>query len=65
MDPVAGNVYNLCDSALQRLGKLTLDLRFGEYTCIDLLLGVRPFSRCHLTLMIQINNRNRTLGRDR
>ena len=44
MDPEGGEMYNLCDSALQRLGKLTLDLHFEEYTYLDLLLGVCPFS---------------------
>ena len=44
LDPVAGDMYGLCDSALQRLGKLTLDLRFEEYTYLDLLIGVCPFS---------------------
>jgi len=32
----------LCDSALQRLGKLTCEHHFDEYTHLDLLLGVRP-----------------------
>ena len=46
-DPVARpEMYNLCDSALQRLGTLTSELRFDEYTYLDLLLGVRPSSRC-------------------
>ena len=40
IDPVAGETYNLCDSALQRLGTLTSELRFDEYTYLDLLLGV-------------------------
>ena len=31
----------LCDSALERLGELTQDMRMEEYTRLDLLLGVR------------------------
>ena len=41
IDPVARGMYELCDSALQRLGMLTSELRFDEYTYLDLLLGVR------------------------
>ena len=40
--PVAGETYDLCDSALQRLGVLTSELHLEEYTYLDLLLGVRP-----------------------
>ena len=41
MDPVAEvEMFNLCDSALQRLGMLTSELHFDEYTSLDLLLGV-------------------------
>ena len=40
-DPAAVEMYNLCDSALQRLGILTSELCFDEYTYLDLLLGVR------------------------
>lgn len=32
--------YKLCDSALERLGILTSELRFDEYTYLDLLIGV-------------------------
>ena len=47
VDPVAGvEMYNLCDLALQRLGTLTSELNFDEYTHLDLLLGVRPSSCC-------------------
>ena len=42
MDPVAGEMYILCDSALERLGMLTSELHLDEYTYLDLLLGVRP-----------------------
>jgi len=42
IDPLAGETCSLCDSALQRLGKLTLDIHFDEFTYLDLLLGVRP-----------------------
>ena len=31
----------LCDSSLERLGALALDMRMEEYTSLDLLLGVR------------------------
>ena len=42
-DPVAGfKLYDLCDSALERLGALTSEVHFEEYTHLDLLLGVRP-----------------------
>ena len=40
--PVAGEMYDLCDSALRRLGMLTSELYLEEYTYLDLLLGVRP-----------------------
>ena len=43
LDPfVEVEMYNLCDSALQRLGALSSDLHFDEYTYLDLLLVVRP-----------------------
>ena len=48
IDPVAEGMFDLCDSALRRLGKLTFDIRFDEYTYLDLLLGVCPFPPCHL-----------------
>lgn len=31
----------LCDSSLERLGTLALDMHMEEYTCLDLLLMVR------------------------
>ena len=65
MGPDAREMYNLCDSALQRLGKLTSDLRFEEYTYLDLLLGVCPFSPCYLTSMTQGRDWDRILGRNR
>jgi len=65
MDPMARETYNLCDSALQRLGKLTSDLRFDEYTYLDLLLGVSPFPRCYLMFMAHIRGWGRTLGINR
>lgn len=40
-DPVAGEMYTFCDSALRRLGMLTSELCLEEYTHFDLLLGVR------------------------
>jgi hypothetical protein len=43
VDPVAeSKLYDLCDSALRRLGTLTSEVHFDEYTRLDLLLGVRP-----------------------
>ncbi|KAF9643913.1 hypothetical protein BDM02DRAFT_3132089 [Thelephora ganbajun] len=40
VDPVAKvEMDNRCDSALQRLGTLTSELHFDEYTYLDLLLG--------------------------
>jgi len=54
MDPVAEvKMYNLCDLALQRLGTLTSELHFGEYSHLDLLLGVRPSSCCFCAVMAQ------------
>jgi hypothetical protein len=41
-DPSAkAEVDDLCNSMLQSLGELTLELHFDEYTYLDLLLGVR------------------------
>lgn len=40
-DPVAREICDLCDLALERLGILTSKLYFNEYTYLDLLLGVR------------------------
>jgi len=57
IDPVAREVYDLCDSALQRLGKLTADLRFDEYTYLDLLLRV-----CLSTLLPDVHGSNKGLG---
>jgi len=54
MDPVVEvEMYNLCDSALQRLGTHTSDLRFNEYTYLDLLLGVRLPLCCFLMATTQ------------
>ena len=40
-NPVAEvEMCNPCDSVLERLGTLTSQLRFDEYTYLDLLLGV-------------------------
>lgn len=36
-----GKADGLCDSALRRLGTLTSELHFDEYTYLDLLLAVR------------------------
>ena len=32
----------VCDSSLERLGRLTQEVNFEEYTYLDLLLKVRP-----------------------
>jgi hypothetical protein len=65
-DPASGfELYNLCDSALQRLGALTSELHLDEYTHLDLLLGVRLFLRCFTMAMAQTGGRDRTLGRNR
>ena len=62
-DPAGrSELYNLCDSALQRLGTLTSELHFNEYTHLDLLLGVRPFLRCPLVAMTKMGVWDRTLG---
>jgi len=52
-DPVAEEMYNLCDLALQRLGVLTFELQLDEYTYLDLLLGVCPCSCRFLVIMTQ------------
>jgi hypothetical protein len=63
-DPIGRfELYSLCDSALQRLGTLTSELHFDEYTHLDLLLGVRPFLRCFPVAMTQTGDWDRTLGR--
>ena len=65
MDSVAkAEMYNLCDSALQRLGTHTSTLRFNEYTYLDLLLGVRLPLCCFLTATTQTRDWDRTLGRN-
>ena len=46
LDPAAEEMYNLCDSALLRLGTLSSELQSNEYTYLDLLLGVRPSLCC-------------------
>jgi len=55
-------MYNLCDSALERLGTLTSELRFDEYTYLDQLLGVRPSSCRFLMVMTQTEDLHRILG---
>ena len=65
-DPVGSpKLRNLCNSALERLGTLTSELDFDEYTHLDLLLGVRPSLNCFPVLMAQTGDRDRTLGRNR
>jgi len=49
-------MYNLCDLALQRLGTLTSELHFDEYTYLDLLLGVRLSSCCFLIVTSDDSN---------
>ena len=61
-DPVAGGLYVLCDSALERLGMLTSELQLDEYTYLDLLLGVRPSLRWFPTTVAQTRDWDRTLG---
>ena len=47
MDPVGSfELRSLCDSALERLGRLTSEVHFDEYTYLDLLLGVRSSFCC-------------------
>ena len=66
MDPEAGTeVYDLCDAALERLGTLTSEVHFDEYTYLDLLLGVRPSLDCLPTVMAQTREWDRILGRNR
>jgi len=52
-DPVADEMYSLCDLALHRLGVLTSDLQFDEFTYLDLLLGVCLCLYCFLVTMAQ------------
>jgi len=65
MYPDAREMCDLCDSALRRLGNLTSDLHFDEYTYLDLPLGVRPFFCRFLTLMAQTGDWDRMLGGNR
>ena len=46
----------LCDSALARLGTLSSELQFDEYTYLDLLLGVRRFTPHLVMLMVYVGN---------
>jgi hypothetical protein len=65
-DPVGSlEPRNLCDSALERLGTLTSEVHFDEYTYYDLLLGVRPSLSCFPISMAQTGDRDRILGRNR
>jgi hypothetical protein len=63
-DPVSkARMDCLCDLALQKLGKLTSELQFDEYSYLDLLLGVclnlyRPLS----TAVYSNGNLDRNLG---
>ena len=64
-DPDAREMYNLCDSVLQRLGMLTSEFHPEEYMHFDLLLGVRH-SPCHFpTVTAQTWDLDRILGRNR
>ena len=50
-EPTANVAMNsLCDSNLEKLGRLTEDLRAEEYTYLDLLLGVRTRTDSQLFL---------------
>jgi len=62
MYPDAREMRGLCDLTLRRLGNLTSDLHFDEYTYLDLPLGVRLYFRHFLTLMAQTEDWDRTLG---
>jgi hypothetical protein len=65
-DPIGSfELRNLCDSTLERLGTLTLEVHFDEYTYLDLLLGVRPSLSCFPISMAQTGDWDRTLGRNR
>ena len=64
-DPDAREMYNLCDSALQRLGILASEIQLDEYTYFDLLLGVRPSSCRFPMVMAQAGDWDRTPGRNR
>jgi hypothetical protein len=65
-DPVGSSeLRNLCDSALERLGTLTSEVHFEEYTYYDLLLGVRPPLSCFPMSITQTGDWDRTLGRTR
>jgi hypothetical protein len=65
-DPVAGfKLYDLCDSALERLGALTSEVHLEEYTHLDLLLGVCSSLCCFPMPMSQMGDCDRTLGRNR
>lgn len=64
-DPVAGEMYKLCDSALQRLGMQTYELQMEEYTYLDLLLGVRLSLHYFQVVVTQTGDRDSTLGGNR
>ena len=64
-DPVAGERYTLCDSALQRLGMFTSEFYLDEYTYLDLLLAVRPSLCYFLTTVAQVGGWNRNPGGNR
>ena len=57
-------MYELCDSALQRLGMITSDHHFDEYTYHDLLLGVRRSFRFSIAIA-EAGDWSRNLGRNR
>ena len=43
---------------------LAYELRFDEYTYLDLLFGVRPPLRCFLMVMTQLGDWHRILGKN-
>jgi hypothetical protein len=49
LEPNSGlQVHVICDSSLERLGRLTQEMKFDEYTYLDVLLRVRhPGGRQH------------------
>ena len=62
-NPVARGMYDLCDSALQRLGMQTYELQLEEYTYLDLLLGVRP-SFHYFPTVAGDGSKRRIMGQD-
>ena len=64
---ITGDMYSLCDSALERLGVVTSEFHIEEYTYLDLLLGVRPSLRSSYSpvMVAHIGDRDRIHGTNR